>query len=179
MVERSPTHLWAMRGLYAGLCLLILFLHLMPLDTVPRGWAGPNLMLALTFAWAVRRPEYVPAGLVATVFLLSDMLLHRPPGLFAALAVLGCQTLRRRAPDLRDLPFAVEWLTMLSTAAVVMVGYRVILTVFLVDQAPLGLSVVEYAMTVLVYPLVVIASHLVFGVRKVAPADLDAMRPAP
>lgn len=179
MAERSTAHLWAMRGLYAGLCLFILFLQLMPLDTVPKGWAGPNLMLALTFAWAVRRPEYVPALLVAALFLLSDLLLHRPPGLFAALAVLGSQTLRGRAPDLRDLTFAVEWLSMLTTTAALMIGYRVVLSLLMVDQAPLGLSIMEFAMTVLIYPVVVVASHLLFGVRKVAPGELDAMRPTP
>ena len=136
----------------------LIFLHLLPLETLPRGWAGPDVMLALTFAWLLRRPDYVPPLLIAAVFLLADLLFQRPPGLWAALVLLGNQALRAREPVLRDLTFAVEWLSVATTLFVMMLGYRVILALMMVDQAPLGLSLMQVIATLLVYPLVAIVS---------------------
>lgn len=177
MAERSATYLWAMRAVYVGLCLGLVFLRLLPLDTLPRGWAGPDLILAITLAWGLRRPEFVPPLLVAAVFLLCDLLFHRPPGLWAALVLIGSQTLRARAPDLRDLTFPVEWASVATTLVAMTLGYRIILGLLMVDQAPLGLSLMEMLMTLLAYPLVVLVSHSLLGVRKLAPGELNAMRP--
>lgn len=175
MAERPGAFLWTMRALYAGLCLAIIFLHLLPLDTVPRGWAGPDLVLALTFAWVLRRPEFVPPLLLALVFLLCDLLFHRPPGLWAALVLIGSQTLRARARELRDLTFSIEWLSVATTLLAMTIAYRVILATLLVDQVPLGLSLMQMAMTLAAYPLVVIVSQAVFGVRRLAPGDVDPL----
>ncbi len=177
MAERSATYLWTMRSVYVGLCVAVIFLRLLPLDTLPRGWAGPDLILALTLAWGLRRPEFVPPLLVAAVFLLCDLLFHRPPGLWAALVLIGSQTLRARAPDLRDLTFPVEWASVATTLVAMTLGYRIILGLLMVDQAPLGLSLMEMVMTLVAYPLVVLLSQSLLGVRKVAPGELNAMRP--
>lgn len=177
MAERSQTYLWAMRTLFVGICTLFVFLRLLPLDTLPRGWAGPDFILAFTLAWALRRPEFVPPLLVAAIFLLCDLLFHRPPGLWAALVLIGSQTMRSRAPDLRDLTFPVEWVSVATTLVAMTLGYRLILGVLMVDQAPLGLSLMEMLMTLIAYPVVVLVSQTLLGVRKVAPGELDAMRP--
>jgi rod shape-determining protein MreD len=52
------------------------------------------------------------------------------------------------------------------------VAARLVLTLFLVDQAPLGLSLMQLLSTLAAYPLVAALSHLVFRVRKLAPGDL-------
>jgi|AntRauTorckE6833_2_1112554.scaffolds.fasta_scaffold27700_2 rod shape-determining protein MreD len=167
---------WLMRALYAGLSAAIVFWLLLPISTIPQGWAGPDLFLALTFAFAARRPDYVPIFLVAALALGMDLLLQRPPGLWAAVTVLGVETLRNRAPALRDLTFLSEWAAVSSTLVVMTLTYRVILTVFVVDQAPLGLSLMQLAATLLVYPLVALVAHGLLGVRKRAPGDLDPAR---
>src|SRR6056297_679498 len=164
MAERKRHNRWLMRLLYVALCLALIFLHLLPLETLPRGWAGPDLLLALTFAWLLRRPDYVPPLLIAAIFLLADLLFQRPPGLWAAMVLLGSEALRAREPGLRDLTFAVEWLSVVTT-----------LVAMMVDQAPLGLSLMQVIATLLVYPLVAIVSKMVFGVRKIAPGDIDAL----
>jgi len=176
MAERGATHTWAMRAVFVGLCTLVAFLRLLPLDTWSRGWAGPDLFVALAFAWTLRRPEFVPPLLVAAVFLLCDLLFQRPPGLWAALVLIGGQTLRQRAPDLRDLTFVMEWASVATTLITMTLVYRIILGVTMVDQAPLGLSLMEMISTLAVYPLVVLVSQTVLGVRKAAPGDLDNLR---
>jgi len=163
-----------MRMLFGVLCLLLIFLHLLPLQLLPRGWAGPDVMLALAFAWVLRRPDFVPPLLIAGLFLLTDLLFQRPPGLWAALVLLGSQTLRAREPGLRDLTFAVEWVSVATTLVAMTLGYRIILAILMVDQAPLGLSLMQLVLTLMVYPVVALISHTAFGVRKIAPGDIDA-----
>jgi rod shape-determining protein MreD len=50
-----------------------------------------------------------------------------------------------------------------------------VLAVLMIPQAPLGLTIIHVAMTLICYPLVVMISQLVFGVRKSAPGDLDRL----
>lgn len=176
MSEPLLPRAWLMRALYAGLSVLIVFANLLPISTVPPSWAGPDLFLALTFAFAARRPDYVPILLVAGLALGMDLLLQRPPGLWAAITVLGVETLRNRAPSLRDLTFLSEWAAVSSTLVIMTLSYRLVLTVFAVDQAPLGLSLMQLVSTLLVYPLVALVVHSVLGVRKRAPGDLDSAR---
>jgi rod shape-determining protein MreD len=45
MNDQSQTRLWLMRAAFVLLALLILFFHLLPLDTTPSRWAGPDLVL--------------------------------------------------------------------------------------------------------------------------------------
>lgn len=179
MVEAGTLHLWLMRAVYAGLAGALVFLHLLPLDTRPPGWAGPDLFVALTFAWVLRRPDYVPPLLVAGLALMMDLLFHRPPGLWAALMLIGTQALRHRAPALRDRTFAADWAAVAGVLVAITLGYRLVLTLLLVDQAPLGLSLMQLLSTLAAYPLVALASHLLLGVRKPAPGDLATARRLP
>jgi rod shape-determining protein MreD len=166
---------WRMRIAYLLIALGVVYLQLLPFQTMPRGWAGPDLLMVLTVAWATRRPEYVPVLAVGVVFLLADLILLRAPGLLAAIMVIARQTLRRQSLILRDAPFPTEWATAAATLVAIMLAERLALTIFLVDRAPLGLSVMQLFMNILFYPLVVMASHLILGLRKSAPGDDDTL----
>jgi rod shape-determining protein MreD len=175
MAEGSAARVWGMRAMYLALALVVIFANLLPLDFQPRVWAGPDLLVALTFAWVLRRPEFVPALAVGLVFLLADLLFLRPPGLFAALMVLGTQTLKTRSRNLRDQSFLMEWLAVAGVFLTLSLANRLVLAVLLIPQAPLGLTIIHVVMTLICYPLVVMISQLVFGVRKAAPGDLDRL----
>ena len=175
MGDNPQSRLWLMRALYLALCTLLAFLSLLPLETAPRAWAGPDLILALTCAWVLRRPDFVPASFIALVFLLTGLLFQMPPGLWAAFVLIGTETLRARAPGLRDLTFAVEWFTVAVTLTIMTLGNQVVLGVLLVDRPPLGLNLMQLFMTLAVYPVVVYVSQIAFGVRKQAPGDVDAL----
>lgn len=164
---------WPMRFTYLALSLLFLALALLPFQTVPRGWAGPDWILVLTLAWAARRPEYVPVVSVALIGLLADFLLMRPPGLLAAYLVIARQVLRRRSTALRDAPFPNEWLTVASIMILIEMGERVAYAIFLLDQPPLGLALMQLSAGILAYPLVVFASQILLGLRKPQPGDDD------
>lgn len=175
MNEAAGSRLWVMRLIFLVLSLVIIFFQLLPLETTPRRFTGPDMLVLLAYAWAIRRPEYVPALLVAITALLGDFLFQRPPGLMAALMVLSTGALKRRARNLRDQAFPVEWLTIAGMVVLVMLGNRLVLALMLVPQAPLGLTLIQAIMSVIFYPVVVLASHLVFGVRKITPGEANAM----
>lgn len=175
MVESAQTRAWLMRALYLALCILLAFFALLPLNTAPSTWAGPDLILALTCAWVLRRPEFVPVSLIAGVFFLTGLLFQLPPGLWAALVVIGTETLRSRAPGLRDLTFAAEWATVSVTLTLMSLANQIILGILLVDRPPLGLSLMQLVMTLAAYPVMVYISQIAFGVRKQAPGDVDAL----
>lgn len=175
MTDLSQTRLWLMRVGFVFLALLILFFHLLPLETTPRSWAGPDLLLSFAFAWCLRRPEYVPALFLALTFLLADLLLQRPPGLWSLLALLGCENLKSRGRNLRDASFVAEWLTVGLVLTVITFANRIILALVLIEPPALALTLSELMMTVLFYPLIVLVTHGLMGVRKSAPGDLDAL----
>ncbi|MEL6376737.1 MAG: rod shape-determining protein MreD [Pseudomonadota bacterium] len=175
MAEHAPIKMWMMRFLFCFLVAICMFVLLLPLQTIPKGWAGPDLIIALSFVWVLRRPEFVPLPLLALIFLLSDLIFQRPPGLWAALALLAAESLRQRASGLRDQTFWSEWLTVTSFLILLTLSYRLCLAMVFVEQAPLGLSLIHLMMTIIVYPVVAFVSAIFFGVRKPAPGDFDTL----
>lgn len=164
-----------MRAAFLALSLLVIFFHLLPLDTTPRRWASPDLIVALCFTWALRRPDYVPALLVAGVILLTDLVFHRPPGLWAALVVVAAEWMKSRERRQRDNTFVLEWITMAGCLLIITLIYRIVLLVLIVSPGTFALTVTQYISTVAVYPVVVLLSHLVFGVRRSAPGEVDRL----
>ncbi|TDE39579.1 rod shape-determining protein MreD [Antarcticimicrobium sediminis] len=175
MASPSPSHLWLMRAAFLGLALLIMFFHLIPLDTVPRRWAPPDLLIAAAFAWCLRRPDFAPAASIAAMMLMADLLFQRPPGLMALLVVLGSEYLKTRAGGLREASFAGEWLAVCLTLLAITVLNRLVLALLAVEQAQLSLSLFQMVMTMLAYPLVVLVTQSLMGVRKLSPSDVEAM----
>lgn len=170
-----PSRLWLMRILYFGLALLILFFHLLPLGTLPSRWAPPDLLIAFTFAWTLRRPDYVPLLSVAIVMLMADFMLQRPPGLLAALIVAGAAYLRNWSAGLSDASFLGEWASVGLVLVSIMVLNRMILGLTAVEQAPLWLVLIQLVLTVVLYPIVVFVTQNLFAVRKLTPADADVL----
>lgn len=174
MAEPVSARRWLGRVTWLGLVALAMFVALLPLGTESR-WPGPDAILALTLVWVVRRPDYVPAPVVAAVFLLADLLFQRPPGLMAGLVVILTEMLRGRAATLRNMSFPLEWFTASLGIAGVMVANRMVLGLSVTPQAPLSVSLVQTAATCLAYPVVVIAAHVIFGVRRPARGEVDAL----
>lgn len=169
----TQSGVWMMRLAFCLVLAAILFFQLLPLYTAPRGWTGPDLVVAFAFAWAVRRPEFLPPLMLAGLFLLCDLLLQRPPGLWAALMLFACERLKNQARTLRDAGFATELLTVSLTIIGVALGNVVLLALFLVDTPALSLVAIQTVATLLAYPVTAIFSQMVLGVQRIAPGDLD------
>ena len=171
----SARHVWTYRAVFVLLCLILMAQRLLPLGLAETGLPGPDLLLALTFAWLLRQPAVVPLGLIVAVFLLADFLFQRPPGLWTALAVVASESLRRRRLQMTEFPFLVEWSAIVGAVTFMVLAERVVLWLLLTDPPPLGLSLTHGIVTVAIYPLVVAVSKFVFGLRKLGPADLEPL----
>ena len=176
MNERVPSHLWTMRLAFGLLVMAILFMRLLPLQTASGGLIWPNFVLCFALAWSVRRPEFVPAVLLAGLFLLSDLLLQRPPGLWAVLALIACEQMKGQTRALRDASLASEFGAVAIRIVGVGVAYQVILSVLLVESTPLIPALLQIVVTVIAYPLVVAITHGIMNVRKAAPNELGNKR---
>lgn len=171
MADELFANKWLMRLVFSLVFLALIFAQLLPLETTPRRWAAPDFLVLLTMAWAARQPEYTPPLLVAGLFFLADLLLLRPPGLFAAIMVVATELMRNRARHLRDATFMTEWLTVATIMVIAAVSFRMVSFVFLLDTASLGLILVQVMLNIAIYPFVVLLSHLLFGVRRATVHD--------
>ncbi|WP_425071964.1 rod shape-determining protein MreD [Sagittula sp. S175] len=173
MAENSPARLWTMRALYPLVALLLMFAHLLPLQLTPSRIAGPDVLTALTLAWCLRRPDYVPALSIALVMLLADLLFQRPPALWALLVLLASEFLKSRGRHIRENTFVAEWLVFGASLLTITVLYQLTLAILIISPGMLSLTLMQYGMTVAVYPLVTAVSYLAFGVRRSAPGEYD------
>lgn len=175
MVESLGARRLIWRSAFVGFATLIAFVQLLPLGTGAGVLPGPDLLTLLALAWVLRRPEYVPILLLAAVMLLADFLFMRPPGLWAAIVVLGAEFLRVREQGLRDLPFLAEWGLIAGVFVAMTLGEALLLLVFMVPQPPLGLTLIQLILTILAYPLVVGVTGFGLGLRRAAPGEVDEM----
>ena len=188
---------------FVVLALFIIFVRLIPLETVPVGfggssldpiiqpratagidtevlfdpvrWVAPDVLILFALAWVTRCPSFVPALAIAGIFLLADMLFQRPPGLWTALVLILTEILRGRSRAMRTLPFWLEWGTVAMGLITITVIYQFTLSMVLVPQAPLGLTFWHLGLTILLYPAVAFVSYILFGVKRPAPGEVDAL----
>lgn len=138
-------------------------------------WPAPDLLLCMTLAWIIRRPDLLPAPVIAGYFLLEDLLLLRPPGLWALIVLITTEFLRARNSALRNFGFGVEYALITGLMLAMFLAYRAILAIVMVPQAPLDLSAAQFLGSVALYPLVVVGLHLVLKLRKPATGEVDVL----
>ncbi|MEM7295578.1 MAG: rod shape-determining protein MreD [Pseudomonadota bacterium] len=151
---------------FAAVAATLLLAALLPLNVLPRNYAGPDVLLALTRAWVIRKPEHLPFLVIAAVMLLADLLLQRPPGLWAALVLLGSQVLRHRAEPLRDAGFGTELLFAALTILGVFAGYTLITALAFLPQPAASLSLSALAGTLLAYPACALSLRYAYSTRS-------------
>ncbi|AUH34441.1 rod shape-determining protein MreD [Paracoccus tegillarcae] len=176
MVEARTRDLLRGAALFTACFLAILFLRILPLNAAFIGWPGPDLGLCLTFAWVLRRPDLLPAPMIGLLFLLEDIMLYRPIGLWAAFVLAGSEAARLREARWREQPFMIEWLRVALLIGAMVLGYRVVQILFLLPVPALGQVILQYIATVASYPVVVWAARWLIGLRRVTQTEVEMMR---
>ncbi len=171
MIDLATFHRWMISLLYVAIAGIVVFVRLLPLGTGSGGLPPPDLMLLLGFAWVLRRPDFVPVWLFAAVLLVTDLLFLRPPGVGVGFAVIGLEFLRSRAILLREQTFTLEWATIGVVLVAMLLGERLLLALFVVDQVNFGLAMLSLLVNLAFYPLVVGLSVFVFRVRRLNPGE--------
>lgn len=191
MVDGATREIWLHRALFVLLALFLIFWRLLPLPLSQISlcaeratWCfftvwlnrmpGPDLLLCLIFAWTMRRPDYLPALLIAAVVLLEDMILMRPPGLWAGLVLLASEFVRGRVALTRELSFGIEWLLVAGLMLTLLLAYRLVFSMVLLPQPGFGFAMVQVIWSILCYPIVVFLSRYVLDLHKPAMGEIDA-----
>ncbi len=151
-----------------------MFVRLLPLDVSAGGWPGPNWTMLAAFAWVLRRPSYVPVLLVAVLLFIEDLVFMRPPGIGAALTIIGLEFLRSRAKFARELAFLFEYGMVAGVVIAVVLANRLLLGLFVVPNVNLPLDVANIVVTLLAYPIIVVVSSQIFGLRHAPLGSFDA-----
>lgn len=175
MAETLGAHRLGFLLSYLVIAGLIAFMQLLPLAGTAGSFPGPDLLLLVTFCWALRRPDLLPTPLVAVVFLLADILFMRPLGLWAGLVVIAVEVLRSRSVAWRDLNFLLEWLMVSGVIVAVTFANAALLTIFMVDQSSLGLTLIRLIATIACYPIVAFILIRALGLKKLAPGAIDRL----
>ncbi|NDW53072.1 rod shape-determining protein MreD [Aliiroseovarius sp. PrR006] len=171
MTDRVTLLRWGFWGLLIAISAGLLFVRLLPLDLSAGRFPGPDIFMAVVVAWMLRRPDYVPILLVVALIFLNDLLYQDIPAVGALMAVIGLEMLRRREVGLREQPFMIEWGVVAAVLLAMLLAERIFLTVFFVDQIPVGRALLQFMATVAIYPAVVFVSVFVLGVEKLQPGD--------
>lgn len=174
MIEGLRSTVWIYRGAFLLVAVVLLFLRLLPLGSEAGRWPGPDILLCIALAWVMRRPDYLPVWLIAIVFLIEDLVLMRPPGLWTALVVIATEFLRARVALTRELTFVVEWMLVAGVMVAMLLASRVVLSIVLVPQAGFGFAMVQTIWSILCYPLVIAVSAMALDLRKPATGEVDS-----
>ncbi|QDY69612.1 hypothetical protein [Qingshengfaniella alkalisoli] len=155
--------------IYVGLCGCALFVRLLPLPPMLPNLPAPEIMLCLTLAWMLRRPDYLPAWLITVMFLLSDFFLYRPPGLNALIVTAICTLLRSRNPAPRPVPFTVEIALITGLVLSVVTANWLAQALLFIQHPSYWRTIAVVPVTVLAYPFTLALSHYVIGIRRLKP----------
>ena len=173
MVDPITSRRVLFRGIFLMLCGFLIFYKLLPLSTLPSRIPSPDLLFVFTAAWIMRRPNFAPVWLIVPLHLLADLLFMRPPGLWAAISLLGYEFLRNKRLGPSEIPIVGEIPLAAGAFTAMFVSYTVVLLVFGVQTAGLWPSVLHILITIAAYPFAILATHFIFRVRKLRPGDID------
>ncbi len=173
MLDPATTRRLMFQALFFGVCMLVIFVKMLPLGTTPAAIPAPDLIFAITACFVIRRPRYAPALLIVVVHLLADILFLRPMGLWPALTLLAYEYLRHKKPAGADMQLSVE-LILVPVVFGAALGFNALVYFALGMPHPtLGQTLLHILMTATAYPFVIAASEFILGVRRVRPGEME------
>ena len=143
---------FAHQVVYFCIGLLIIFFQILPLQTTPQTWSGPNVLLVFFAAIVSKRPEFTSSFLIAIIFLIEDFFLMRPPGLMSSLTVLGFFFLQRRFQNKEVNSFIFGWVSAAIFLTLILLIYYFISVLLFIPSAGIRLTLIEVIVTLALYP---------------------------
>ena len=144
---------FAHQVIYFCIGLLIIFFQILPLQTIPQTWSGPNVLLVFFAAIVSKRPEFTSSFLIASIFLIEDFFLMRPPGLMSALTVLGFYFLKRKFQNQEVNSFIFGWGSVAACLTIILLLYYFISVLLFIPSAGFKLTLMELIVTLALYPI--------------------------
>jgi len=144
---------FAHQVVYFWIGLLIIFFQILPLQTNPQTWSGPNVLLVFFAAIVTKRPEFTSSFLIAIIFLIEDFFLMRPPGLMSSLTVLGFYFLKRKFQDKEGNSLIFGWGSAATYLTIILLLYYIISVLLFIPSAGVRLTLMELIVTLALYPV--------------------------
>ena len=144
---------FAHQVVYFSIGLLIIFFQILPLQTTPQTWSGPNILLVFFAAIVSKRPEFTSSFLIASIFLIEDFFLMRPPGLMSSLTVIGFYLLKRKFQNQEVNSFIFGWGSVATCLTTILLLYYFISVVLFIPSAGFKLTLMELTVTLALYPI--------------------------
>ena len=162
--------IFAHQLVYFCIGLLIIFFQILPLQTTPQTWSGPNVLLVFFATIVTKRPEFTSSFLVASIFLIEDFFLMRPPGLMSSLTVLGFYFLKRKFHYQEGNSLIFGWGSVTACLTIILLLYYFISVLLFIPSAGLRLTLIELIVTLALYP---VFSVLIGSFDKLGSADAE------
>ena len=144
---------FAHQVVYFCIGLLIIFFQILPLQTTPQTWSGPNILLVFFAAIVTKRPEFISSFLIASIFLIEDFFLMRPPGLMSSLTVLGFYFLKRKFQYQEGNSLLFGWGSVTTCLTIILLLYYFISVLLFIPSAGFRLTLIELIVTLALYPV--------------------------
>ena len=161
---------FAHQVVYFCIGLLIIFFQILPLQTTPQTWSGPNILLVFFAAIVTKRPEFTSSFLVASIFLIEDFFLMRPPGLMSSLTVLGFYFLKRKFQYQESNSLLFGSGSVSACLTIILLLYYFISILLFIPSAGFRLTLMELIVTLALYP---VFSVLIGSFDKFDSADTE------
>ncbi len=160
--------------LFVLIVFVLIFVKILPLNTVPKEWTAPDVLLCVTLVWCLRRPLGTSIILLGVLFLLQDIIFQRPIGLFAVVATLMCEWSKRQALRAEEFPFFIEWMTAAVAVIAIFILVQVIASLSLIATPSMRIFAKESFFTILAYPFVALLCRYGLGLRTHQVAEFEA-----
>ena len=160
--------------LFVLIVFVLIFIKVLPLNTVPKEWIAPDLLLCVTLVWCLRNPIRAPIILLAALFLLQDIILQRPIGLFSAVATLMCEWAKCQALRAEEFPFVIEWVTAAIAMIAIFILVQSIASLSMITKPSMWVFGKELIFTILAYPLVTLLCRYGLGLRTHQVTEFEA-----
>lgn len=177
MIDPKTTRRWGHYVIFVALAAVTMFWRLLPINPAASGVPGPDIMLAFTFAWLMRRPDYIPALLIVIVFFVEDLAYWQPIGLWPLIVLMGTEFVRSRVHPERHMPIVVEIVLFGTVTFVMMLANRLVLGLTMTPQPDLWPEVLYWLVTLASYPFAVAISWFAFGLRRITPRETARGQP--
>ena len=161
---------FAHQVVYFCIGLLIIFFQILPLQTTPQTWSGPNVLLVFFAAIISKKPEFTSSFLIALIFLIEDFFLMRPPGLMSSFTVIGFYFLKRKFQNQESNSFILSWGSVTTCLTIILLLYYFISVLLFIPSAGFKLTLMELIVTLALYP---IFSVLIGSFDKLGPTDAE------
>ena len=139
--------------LYFCIGLLIIFFQILPLQTTPQNWSGPNVLLVFFAAIVTKRPEFTSSFLIALIFLIEDFFLMRPPGLMSALIVISFYFLKTKIQNHEENSLIFVWVNVATCLTIILLIYYMISVLLFLPSAGFSLTLMEIVVSLALYPV--------------------------